>query len=70
MAALLRLTIYLKVASKVIIRRNTPTAATLTNLYNYINKTFQDNDLFYTKEETEKLKENDNFIFLERGSKT
>lgn len=61
------MTIYLKVASKVTIIRSTPTAATLSNLYDFINKTFQDNDLFYTKEETEKLKENDNFIFLERG---
>jgi hypothetical protein len=58
------------VASKVTIIRSKPTAATLSNLYDFINKTFQDNDLFYTKEETEKLKENDNFIFLERGSKT
>jgi hypothetical protein len=55
------------VASKVTIIRSTPTAATLSNLYDFINKTFQDNDLFYTKEETEKLKENDNYIFLERG---
>lgn len=62
------MTIYLKVASKVTIIRSTPTAATLSNLYDFINKTFQDNDLFYTKEETEKLKENDNFIFLERGN--
>ena len=54
-------------ASKITIRRNKPTAAILTNLYDYINKTFQDTDLFYTKEETEKLKENENFIFLERG---
>ena len=46
-------------ASNVIIRRNTPTAANLTNLYDYINKTFQETDLFYTKEETDKLKEND-----------
>lgn len=64
------MTTYLVMASKITIRRNKPTAAILTNLYDYINKTFQDNDLFYTKEETEKLKENDNFIFLERGSKT
>ena len=54
-------------ASKVIISRNTPTAATLTNLYDFINKTFQDTDLYYTKEETEKLKENENYIVLERG---
>jgi hypothetical protein len=55
------------VATKITIIRSTPTAATLSNLYDYINKTFQDNDLFYTKEEIEKLKENENFIFLERG---
>ena len=61
------MTIYSVMASKVIIRRNTPTAAVLTNLYDFINATFQDKDLFYTKEETEKLKENDNYIFLERG---
>jgi hypothetical protein len=54
-------------ASKITIRRNKPTAAVLTNLYDYINKTFQDADLFYTKEETQELKEKDNYIFLERG---
>ena len=61
------MTIYLVMASKVTIRRNTPTAAILTNLYDFINLTFQEKDLFYTKEEIEKLKENENFIFLERG---
>ena len=61
------MTIYLVMASKVTIRRNTPTAAILTNLYDFINLTFQEKDLFYTKEEIEKLKENDNYIFLERG---
>jgi hypothetical protein len=55
------------VASKIIITRNTPTAAALTNLYDFINKTFQDTDLYYTKEETEKLKKNENYIVLERG---
>ena len=54
-------------ASKVTIRRNTPTAAVLTNLYDYINKTFQEIDLYYSKEEIEKLKENENYIFIERG---
>ena len=53
--------------SKITIRRNKPTAAILTNLYDYINKTFQEADLYYTKEETEKLKQDKNFIFLERG---
>lgn len=54
-------------AYKVIIRRNKPTAAILTNLYDYINNTFQDTDLYYTQEETEELKKDKNFIFLERG---
>lgn len=61
------MTTYLVMASKITIRRNKPTAAILTNLYDYINKTFQDTDLYYTKEETKKLKENNNYIFLERG---
>ncbi len=54
-------------AIKVIIHRSTPTATVLTNLYDYINKTFQDTDLFYTKEETQALKNDENYIFLERG---
>lgn len=53
-------------AIKITVRRNKPTAATLTNLYDYINKTFQETDLYYTKEQTQDLKNNDNFIFLER----
>lgn len=61
------MTIYLVMASKVTIHRNTPTAAVLTNLYDYINKTFQEIDLYYSKEEIEKLKENENYIFIERG---
>ena len=61
------MTIYSVMASKVTIRRNTPTAAVLTNLYDYINKTFQEIDLYYSKEEIEKLKENENYIFIERG---
>lgn len=59
--------IYLIMAIKITVRRNKPTAATLTNLYDYINKTFQETDLYYTKEELEKLKNNDDYIFLERG---
>ena len=54
-------------ASKVTIRRNTPTAAILTNLYDFINLTFQEKDLYYTQEQLAELKENENFIFLERG---
>lgn len=58
--------IYLIMAIKITVRRNKPTATTLTNLYDYINKTFQETDLYYTKEQTQELKNNDNFIFLER----
>lgn len=60
------MTIYLKVASKITVIRNTPTATVLTNLYDYINETFQDADLYYTKEELAEIKEKENFIFLER----
>lgn len=60
------MTIYLKVASKITVIRNTPTATVLTNLYDYINETFQDTDLYYTKEELAEIKEKENFIFLER----
>ncbi len=55
--------------SKITVRRNKPTATVLTNLYDYINKTFQETDLYYTKEELAELKENENFIFLERENK-
>ena len=65
-AGLSLLTIYLKVASKITVIRNTPTATVLTNLYDYINETFQDADLYYTKEELAEIKEKENFIFLER----
>ena len=60
------MTIYLKMASKVTVKRNTPTATVLKSLYDYINKTFQDTDLYYTKEEIADLKKQDDFIFLER----
>ena len=60
------MTIYLKVASKITVKRNTPTATVLTTLYDYINETFQDTDLYYTKEELAEIKKQENFIFLER----
>lgn len=60
------MTIYLKVASKITVIRNTPTATVLTTLYDYINETFQDADLYYTKEELAEIKKQENFIFLER----
>lgn len=53
-------------AIKVTIKRNTPTAAILANLYDYINETFQDKDLYYTKEQIKQMKKDDNYIFLER----
>lgn len=62
------MTIYFITANKITIHRKKPTAAVLTNLYDFINMTFQDKDLYYTKEETKKLKENENYIFLERGN--
>ena len=69
MAALLLWTIFSQVESKVTIHRNTPTAAVLSNLYDFIKETFQDADLYYSQDELQKLKENENTIFLERGSK-
>ena len=55
--------------NRVNICRNTPDAATLTNLYDFINETIQDNKAYYTEEETKRLKENENIIILERGNK-
>lgn len=52
-----------------IIRRNTPDAAILSNLYDFINETIQDKEAYYTEEETEKLREDKNIIFIERGNK-
>ena len=54
------MTIYLKVASKITVIRNTPTATVLTTLYDYINETFQDADLYYTKEELAEIKKQEN----------
>lgn len=63
------MTIYFTMEIKINIKRNIPTAPILTNLYDYINETFQDKDLYYTQEQTEELKDIDNFIFLERSRK-
>lgn len=46
------------------VRRSTPTAAVLTNLYNIIKSTIQDKDAYYTNEQIEKLKEDPSNIFL------
>lgn len=50
-----------------IIRRNTPNAAILSNLYDFINDTIQDSKAYYTQEETEKLKQDQKIIIIERG---
>ena len=47
------------------VRRNTPTAPILTNLYDIIRKTIYDIDAYYTDEEIEALKNNPNNIFLD-----
>ena len=60
---------FLRVETKITIRRSKPTAATLSNLYDIILKSFQDTNLYYTQDETEKLKEDENLIILERGNK-
>ncbi len=54
-------------AGSVIIRRNTPDAAILSNLYDFINETITDSKAYYTENEIEELKANNNYIFLERG---
>ncbi len=54
-------------AGSVIIRRNTPDAAILSNLYDIINETIQDSKAYYTQEETEKLKQDQKIIIIERG---
>jgi len=57
-------------ASKITIRRNKPTAAILTNLYDIIKKTIQDVDAYYTDEQTEALKQDPRNIFLNQERKT
>jgi hypothetical protein len=63
------LTTFLRVETKITIRRSKPTAAALSNLYDIILKSFQDTNLYYTQDETEKLKEKEKLIILERGNK-
>jgi len=57
-------------ASKITIRRNKPTAAILTNLYDIIKKTIQDVDAYYTDEQTEALKQDPRNNFLNQERKT
>lgn len=54
---------------KVKVVKNEPTTAILTNLYDFINATFQDSDLFYNSDEVEELKKNPNNIFLNQERK-
>lgn len=54
---------------KVKVVKNEPTTAILTNLYDFINSTFQDSDLFYNSDEVEELKKNPNNIFLNQERK-
>ena len=52
--------------NKITIHRSTPTVAVLTNLYNAINETIQDNEAYYTEEQIKELKKNPNNIFLDK----
>jgi hypothetical protein len=51
------------------VTRQVPNTAVLTNLYDFINATFQDSDLFYNSDEVEELKKNPNNIFLNQERK-
>lgn len=52
------------------VKRGKPTVAVMTNLYNIIKDTIQDNDAYYTQEQIDILKKNPNNIFLnERKTK-
>ena len=55
-------------ALSVTIHRNTPNAAILSNLYDFINDTINDTEAYYTEEETEKLKQDHKIIIIERGN--
>lgn len=41
--------------------------AALENLYTVIREIFKDSDVYYSAEEVEKLKQDANNVFLERG---
>lgn len=57
-------------ANNITIRRNTPTAAILTNLYDIINKTIHNVDAYYTHEQIEALKRDPKNIFIKAERKT
>lgn len=56
-------------ATKITIKRSTPTAATLTNLYDIIKKTIQDVDAYYTDEQAKALKQDPGNIFFKEERK-
>lgn len=61
--------IYFLMENKITIHRSKPTVAVLTNLYNIIKETIQDEDAYYTTEQTEALKKDPNNIFLQVNNK-
>jgi len=52
------------------VKRGKPTVAVMTNLYNIIKETIQDNEAYYTLEQIDILKKNPNNIFLKSERKT
>ena len=51
------------------VKRNTPTAAVLINLYDIIRKIITDPNAYYTTEQIKALKNNPNNIFLDTKGK-
>lgn len=51
------------------VKRQKPTAAVLTNLYDIIRKTIQDEDAYYTSNQIKALKSNPNNVFITKGIK-
>lgn len=52
------------------VKRGKPTVAVMTNLYNIIKETIQDNEAYYSLEQIDELKKNPNNIFLKSERKT
>lgn len=51
------------------VKRGIPTVAVMTNLYNIIKETIQDNEAYYSLEQIDELKKNPNNIFLQLNKK-
>lgn len=51
------------------VKRKTPTAAVLTNLYDIIRKTIHDTDAYYTSKQIKALKDDPNNTFLKAKGK-